>query len=168
MAGCGAQNVKGGGEQSWLFVEGGSRLGHLQPLACLYQWNNDHFTPLLRRVMPVYTVFHLSFVPPDKKDDLAIGLTDLHCHVTEASRESVKVMFIELDRDSFFSGGEKTEDYARAVAQIRSGRTDEQKTSILRGMYEILRAAVELGDIQTQIVEIEDTKTVMTNGVLNI
>ena len=115
----------------------------------------------------MYTIFHRSLITSNDREELALKLTDLHSRITEAPRESVKVMFIELDRDSFFSGGERTENYVRAVGQIRSGRTEEQKMSILRGMYETLHAVVKTGQIQTQIVEIDDSKTVMTNGVLN-
>ena len=117
--------------------------------------------------MPVYTVFHRSLITSNEKEELALKLTDLHSRITEASRESIKVMFIELDHDSFFSGGERTQDYVRAVGQVRCGRTEEQKMSILRGMYEVLRSVVGVGQIQTQIVEIDDSKTVLTNGALN-
>ena len=98
---------------------------------------------------------------------MADRFTALHVVVTGADAETVKVMFIELDADSIFIAGQRTGDYVRAVAQIRQGRTEVQKNDILWRMYEILRLVVHEGDIQTQIVEIDDTKTVMTNGVLN-
>ncbi len=94
-------------------------------------------------------------------------MTDLHVTITAVPANAVKVMFIKLDVDSIFIGGERTEDYARVVAQIRQGRTEVQKNAILHGMYEILRLVIDSGEIQTQVVEIDDAKTVMTNGVLN-
>ena len=118
--------------------------------------------------MPVYTVFHRSSIPGDKKQALAKSLTDLHSRVTETPEEAVKVMSVGLDVDSFFSGGKRIEDYVRLVGQIRRGRTEEEKWEILRGMYVILQVSLGKGEIQTQIIEIDDTKTVMTNGVLNI
>ena len=113
--------------------------------------------------MPVYTIFHRSLVPIEQRKSLALQLTILHSTVTGAPRESVKVMFIALDNDSFFSGGERSDDFVRVVGQIRCGRTQDQKSSILLGMYEILREVVTTGQIQTQIVGIDDTSTVYYN-----
>ena len=59
----------------------------------------------------------------------------------------------------------------RAVAQIRRGRSEDAKQSLLRGMYELIKEAfamkTEAQEIQTQIIEIDDERTVMTNGILN-
>ena len=121
--------------------------------------------------MPVYTVYHRSLIKDDKKSYIARQFTALHSSVTGAAEESVKVMFIPLDDHSFFSGGEQCNEHVRVVAQIRYGRTEEQKRSLLCGMYDIVHRAAGKKyygpDIQTQIVEIDDTATVMTNGVLN-
>ena len=62
------------------------------------------------------------------------------------------------------------DDWIRIIGQIRYGRTEEQKMRLLRGMYECVLFAMDKKaprEIQTQIVEIDDTKTVMTNGILN-
>ena len=118
--------------------------------------------------MPVYTVFHRSCIPIEHREWVADRLTALHVSITGAEPDAVKVMFIEFDADSIFIGGKQTTEYVRAVGQIRQGRTEDQKKAILYGMYEILRLIVHDGEIQTQIVEIDDSKTVMTNGVLNV
>ena len=98
---------------------------------------------------------------------MAKGLTTLHVKVTGAKPQEVKVMFFDLDRDSLFIGGERVKEYVRVIAQIRQGRTEAQKLELLEGMNRIMRAAVSKGEIQVQILEIDDTKTVMTNGVMN-
>ena len=121
--------------------------------------------------MPVYTVYHRSIIEVAAKAEIASGLTSLHSTVTAAQRKSVKVFFIALGRDSYFSGGEPAEEYVRVVAQIRQGRSQDQRMRLMRGMYELVHSVVGSSDgaveIQTQILEIDDTKTVLTNGVLN-
>lgn len=119
--------------------------------------------------MPLYTVLHRSCIPKEARKALAEDLTRLHTSVTstEAFPGAVKVMFIDLDSDSLFVGGDKVDAYVRVIGQIRRGRTEEQKLALLSGMYQIMEAAVHGCEIQTQITEIDDTKTVMTNGSLN-
>lgn len=129
--------------------------------------------------MPVYTIYHRpSFSRIDKKQ-LALAFTNLHCTVTGTAPQAVKVIFIYLDEFDFFCGGDTKKDYVRVAAQIRKGRTEEQRMSILSGMFEIVQRELDRSsicrekdrpfdsDIETQIVEIDDTTTVMTNGVLN-
>ena len=119
--------------------------------------------------MPVYTIYTRPVISTSSRGRLATGLTDLHCKITGAPRNAVKVMFIQID--SFFSGGTKSGDYVRILGQIRRGRTEEQKLTILRGMYELVHEALgkqaDRTEIQSQIAEIDDTKSVMTNGRLN-
>ena len=133
--------------------------------------------------MPIYTIYHRPLIQGKSREELAIGLTDLHANVTGASRDDVKIIFAPLDAYSFFKGGKPTQSYVRVVAQIRIGRTEEQKMQILSGMYKLVKAAFDQKPprfvsswsgqkheefiAETQIVEIDDTKTVMTNGVLN-
>lgn len=117
--------------------------------------------------MPVYTVYHRSYISASNREKVARGLTELHTSVTGAESQVVKVMFLELDSDNIFVGGERVNEYVRAVGQIRQGRTHAQKHEILEGMYSILREIIPAGEVQTQILEIDDTKTVMTDGVMN-
>ena len=98
---------------------------------------------------------------------MAEGLTSLHVNVTGVEPQAVKVMFFELATHNIFIGGERPHEYVRMVAQIREGRTETQRTDLLEGMHKIISAVVPSGEIQVQIQEIDDTKTVMTNGVLN-
>ena len=120
--------------------------------------------------MPVYTVYHRTAISNRTKEELAVTFTDLHAQVTGAAGNLVKVIFHELDEYSFFSGGRRVQDYIRVIAQIRIGRTESQKRQLLNGMSTIVHTIpgnkVDR-EIQTQLVEIDDTKTVMTNGVLN-
>lgn len=132
-----------------------------------------HFRLLVN--MPVYTVYHRSRLSQSSRKDIAQALTNLHSTTTGAPPQAVKVIYISLDKYSFFSGGETKQDYVRIVAQIRKGRSEEQKMSILRGMFEIVQKALHTHsstnvdtEIQTQIVEIDDAATVMTNGKLNV
>lgn len=121
--------------------------------------------------MPVYTIYHRPLLQGKPRVDLAKDLSKLHCSVTGAKIESVKVIFHQLDSYTFFSGGEDKHDYVCVVAQIRRGRSEELKLFLLRGMYELIKDAfamkIEAQEIQTQIIEIDDERTVMTNGVLN-
>ena len=94
-------------------------------------------------------------------------MTKIHCELTEAPPNAVKVMFLELGIPDLFIGGKTVRDYVRLIGQIREGRSDEVKNQILQRAYATLRAVVPNGEIQVQLVEIDDTKTVMTNGVLN-
>ena len=120
--------------------------------------------------MPVYTIYHRTSDDFNPKL-VATRLTNLHSSVTGAPRDAVKVIFLRLDEDSFFSGGKSKQDYVRVVGQIRQGRSEEQKLRILKGMHDVVEQCFALTaaekEVQTQIVEIDDTKTVMTNGVLN-
>lgn len=130
--------------------------------------------------MPVYTVYHRSPFGRTYKREIALALTNLHSTVTGAPAQAVKVIFIPLDEFDFFSGGQTKNHYVRVVAQIRKGRSEEQRMSILSGMFEIVQRALQLNsihrdkhgpegepEIQTQIIEIDDNNTVMTNGTLN-
>jgi phenylpyruvate tautomerase PptA (4-oxalocrotonate tautomerase family) len=117
--------------------------------------------------MPVYTIFHRSYISSGNRRNIAEELTKLHTNVTGAEPQAVKVMFFELDTHNIFIGGESAHKYVRVVGQIRQGRTEAQKTDLLEGMHKIMRAVVPKGEIQVQIQEIDDTKTVMTNGVMN-
>lgn len=122
--------------------------------------------------MPVYTVYHRTLLDASVRQELGRRFTRLHRNVTGAAPDTVKVIFLYLDEDSFFSGGERQEDYVRVVAQIRHGRTEDQRLTILRGMFEIVNTVVqrlaESIEIQTQIIEIDDANTVMTNGKQNV
>ncbi len=130
--------------------------------------------------MPIYTVYHSHIegrlgtlkeaLATKERERIAAALTNLHTEVTGAPQESVKVFFLPLEALDYFSGGTLAYGYVRVIAQIRQGISDEQKMRLLKGMYETVKAAKSAGklkEIQTQIVEIDDMKTVMTNGVLN-
>lgn len=120
--------------------------------------------------MPLYTVLHRSCIPKESRKALAGDLTLLHISVTstEASTGAVKVIFIDLDSESLFVGGDQVDAYVRVIGQIRFGRTEEQKLALLSGMHDIMKPVADGCEIQAQITEIDDTKTVMTNGLLNI
>lgn len=124
--------------------------------------------PLDIAIMPVYTVYHNDSISESRRKWVAKELTRLHTDVTGAEPKAVKVMFFELGYVNFYVGGEHTGRYVRVVGQIRQGRTDTQKTDILEGMHKIMKEVLPKGEIQVQIQEIDDTKTVMTNGVMNV
>ncbi len=118
--------------------------------------------------MPVYTVFHYGHLSSGDRRHVAEQLTSLHADVTGADPQAVKVMFFEFDTGNIFVGGEKPHEYyVRIVGQIRHGRTQAQRTDLFEGMNKIMRTIMPDGEIQVQIQEIDDTKTVMTNGVMN-
>ena len=55
--------------------------------------------------MPVYTIYHRSSIARDARKRIAESLTDIHCDLTGAQQEAVKVMFLELDIADLFIGG---------------------------------------------------------------
>jgi phenylpyruvate tautomerase PptA (4-oxalocrotonate tautomerase family) len=117
--------------------------------------------------MPVYTIYHRSNIARDARKATAESLTSIHCELTGAQPDTVKVMFLELDIPDLFIGGKTVRDYVRVIGQIREGRADEVMKQIMQRTYATLRAVVPTGEIQVQLIEIDDTKTVMTNGALN-
>lgn len=93
--------------------------------------------------MPTYTVWAESgVVPASARRAIATRLTELHHEVAVAPRYLVQVIFTDLEKGGLFLSGEPAgEGHMWIRADIRSGRSDEQKRDLLE------RITVEVGAI---------------------
>lgn len=93
--------------------------------------------------MPTYTVWSTSGTIPAKvKGRIAEAITAAHHEVALAPRYLVQVLFNEVGAGSHFIGGKAApEDQVWVRGDIRSGRTEEQKSELL------LRLTVEIAEI---------------------
>ncbi|KQS60785.1 4-oxalocrotonate tautomerase [Geodermatophilus sp. Leaf369] len=93
--------------------------------------------------MPTYTCWSESgLVGPEQKQAVATALTEIHHEVAVAPRYFVQVIFTELVPGSVFLAGQPaTRGHVWIRADIRAGRTVEQKRALLE------RITVEVGAI---------------------
>lgn len=83
--------------------------------------------------MPTYAVFSRSgLIDQEHRAAVAELLTDLHQEIAVAPRYLVQVLFNDLDAGALFLAGEPApEGHVWVHADIRSGRTQRQKTRLL-------------------------------------
>lgn len=95
--------------------------------------------------MPTYTVLSTAgTIGPGQRPKLAELITDLHHEVTSAPRYLVQVIFNDLaPGELFLAGQEVSQDHVWIRADIRSGRTEQQKTGLLKQLT--ARGAETLG-----------------------
>lgn len=55
--------------------------------------------------MPVITIDMLDGKTPEQKKQLVEGITDVVCSITKVSREVVTIIFHDITRDNWGSGG---------------------------------------------------------------
>ena len=84
--------------------------------------------------MPTYTCWaETGLVAMDARARIAASLTDIHHGVAAGPRYFVQVIFTELGPDSLFIAGRPvTTGHVWIRADIRAGRTEEQKAELLR------------------------------------
>lgn len=90
-------------------------------------------------------------IPEGAREAIAVEILRIHCEVTGAPPTFVHTFFMEETPRGSTPG-------ERAVAllgSIRAGRTDEQKTSMIEGMQDAIRACVAgpLGTVSGTLVE---------------
>lgn len=83
--------------------------------------------------MPTYNCWsETGVVPPESRQHVATALTEIHHEVALAPRFFVQVIFNEVAPGSLFLAGRPAETgHLWIRADIRSGRTDEQKRELL-------------------------------------
>jgi phenylpyruvate tautomerase PptA (4-oxalocrotonate tautomerase family) len=88
--------------------------------------------------MPTYTCWSTAgTVPPDARAKIATVLTEIHHEVAVAPRYLVQVVFADLDAGSLFLAGQPAPAaHVWIRADIRAGRTEEQKVELLRRITE--------------------------------
>jgi phenylpyruvate tautomerase PptA (4-oxalocrotonate tautomerase family) len=96
-----------------------------------------------RQTMPTYTIWaEPGVVPTAQRGRIATALTEIHHDVAIAPRYFVQVVFTELTPDSIYIAGRAaTRPHVWIRADIRAGRTDEQKRKLLD------RITTEVGQI---------------------
>ena len=84
--------------------------------------------------MPTYTCWSKAgVVSTEARARIATALTDIHYEVAAGPRYFVQVIFTELDPVAVFLAGQPApEGHLWIRADIRAGRTEEQKTELLR------------------------------------
>ena len=83
--------------------------------------------------MPTYTCWsEAGLVGLEQRQAIATALTEIHHEVAIAPRYFVQVLFAELTPNSLFLAGEPApRGHVWIRADIRAGRTDEQKRGLL-------------------------------------
>lgn len=93
--------------------------------------------------MPVYSVVyrHQAFESEAdaKKQANARSITELHCALTGAAPNVVKVFFYEYCSPDIWCAGETVDHYVRATGQVRVGRAREVNEGSLKGMYKVVK-----------------------------
>lgn len=96
--------------------------------------------------MPTYVCWTRSgSLSPDRRARIAKSITEIHHEVARAPRYFVQVIFNELQPQSHFVGGEEAaSDHIWIRADIRAGRTQEQKARLLTRIAEEVSAIAEV------------------------
>ncbi len=102
---------------------------------------HDFFS--LENIMPTYVCWtKAGRLSPGQRERIAKAITEIHHEEAWAPRYFVQVIFSEIGAQSHFVGGiEATRDQIWVRADIRSGRTEDQKGKILT------RIASEISEI---------------------
>jgi phenylpyruvate tautomerase PptA (4-oxalocrotonate tautomerase family) len=88
--------------------------------------------------MPTYTCWsEAGIASPEARAKIATALTEIHHEVAVAPRYFVQVLFAELAADSLFLAGQPAPaGHVWIRADIRAGRTEEQKAELLQRITE--------------------------------
>lgn len=82
--------------------------------------------------MPTYAFTTARAVTPDQRARIAQSVTAIHAGEADAPRAFVQVIFYHVEPGSIFIAGEPASpDHVWVRADIRAGRTPEQKAAIL-------------------------------------
>ena len=76
--------------------------------------------------------------------------------VTGAPRQFVKVVFIKLQDDEIYSGGEPDKNLVRVVGAIRAGRDTSDKQLILKGINDVIKATASASLVEIRELEVGD------------
>ena len=100
--------------------------------------------------MPTYAFSTAKEMTAEQRAKLVESVTAIHQVEATAPRYFVQVIFYKVEQGSIFIGGEAaSHDHIWVRADIRSGRTNEQKAKMLR---RIMRETSEILDISEQSV----------------
>lgn len=100
--------------------------------------------------MPTYAFTTARELTPEQREKLVESVTTIHQSEANAPRYFVQVVFYKVEPGSIFIGGEAASpDHFWIRADIRSGRTNEQKSKMLR---RIMQETAEIMGIAEQAV----------------
>ncbi|MGD9508201.1 MAG: tautomerase family protein [Geminicoccaceae bacterium] len=96
--------------------------------------------------MPTYVCWmRAGQLSPDQRQRIAKSITEIHHDVALAPRYFVQVIFNELEPHSHYAGGEEAEpDHIWIRADIRSGRTQQQKSGLLTRIADAVCAIADV------------------------
>ena len=100
--------------------------------------------------MPTYAFTTMKHLSPEQRGRLVESVTAIHQVEATAPRYFVQVVFYTVEPGSMFIGGEAApDDHVWVRADIRAGRTREQKAAIL---HRIMRETGEILSVSTESV----------------
>ncbi|GJD51739.1 hypothetical protein OPKNFCMD_4496 [Methylobacterium crusticola] len=119
--------------------------------------------------MPTYAISTAKDTTPDQRAKIVESITTIHSVEATAPRYFVQVIFNKVEPGSIFIGGEPASpDHVWVRADIRAGRTREQKARMLRRIMqetsEIL--AISEQDVWVYISDIPATGVLEFGNVL--
>ena len=83
--------------------------------------------------MPTYAISTAREITPRQRDQIVESLTSIHSVEANAPRYFVQVIFHKVEPGAMFIGGDPAStDHVWVRADIRAGRTREQKAKMLR------------------------------------
>lgn len=117
--------------------------------------------------MPIYRcLVQKNRLDGEQKRKVASEITRIHAEVTGAPESFVDVIFGEMVRGDWFTGGELS---SRSLIQahIRAGRTDEQKTRLMSAISQSWKQVTGQAeqDLEITLTDIE-AKNIMRGGML--
>lgn len=97
--------------------------------------------------MPTYAYSTARNVTPEQRASLVRSVTAIHEKEATAPRYFVQVIFYKTEPGSIFIGGEPAScDHVWVRADIRSGRTDQQKARMLNRIMTETSAILEISE----------------------
>lgn len=118
--------------------------------------------------MPFYNcIVKKGLVNQDEKDQLAAGITEIHCRLTGAPRYFVHVVFSYFEPEDAFSAGVKS-DFSFIRAGHRAGRPTELKHQMMRELSELWHRVVKNTKPDTLMITFSETGpgNVMEGGMI--
>src|SRR5215471_14484900 len=118
--------------------------------------------------MPYYTcICQADLLDATQKQNIAAGITDIHCELTGAPRHFVHVVFQFYAGEDGYSGGKRSQ-AAFVRGSIRAGRTQDVKEQLLRRLTDLwleLCPSTARTDLLVSLAEIPGTNA-MEGGIL--
>lgn len=112
--------------------------------------------------MPLYTLIAQDgFVSDEKKPQIAQEITRLHTSVMKVPASFVRIVFLAYPRGAGFTAGQAASTFALNCV-LRSGHTAEEKTALLKRLWQILQ---ELTGVATDQLAISLQEIPSTNAM---